>query len=113
MMFLHNRNFEIKGNTMKHFIIIIHYIESLDIVNGIRPHHREFLEKGYKNGTVLFSGPQVPRKGGIIAARGKTSEEVKKFFSEDPYQKEKAAEYQFIEFEPVHYQKFIEEWIAE
>jgi uncharacterized protein YciI len=96
---------------MKHFIILIHYIESVDKINEIRPRHRDFLEKGYKAGIVLFSGPQVPRIGGLIAAKSKTSEEVKKFFSEDPYQKEKAAEYQFIEYEPVHYQEFLKDWV--
>jgi len=98
---------------VKHFIIIIHYIESVDRINEIRPRHREFLEKGYSEGIVLFSGPQVPRNGGLIVAKGKSADEMKKFFSKDPYQKEKAAEYQFIEFEPVHYQKFMEEWISE
>ena len=98
---------------MKHFIILIHYIDTVDRINEIRPRHREFLEKGYSEGIVLFSGPQVPRTGGLIAARGKSTDEVKKFFSEDPYQKEKAAEYQFIEFEPVHYQEFMEHWISE
>lgn len=98
---------------MKHFIILIHYIESVDRINEIRPRHREFLEKGYSKRIVLFSGPQVPRTGGLIVARGKSADEVKQFFSDDPYQKEKAAEYQFIEFEPVHYQKFMEKWISE
>lgn len=78
---------------MKHFIIIIHYTKSVEKINEIRPRHREFLDKAYKNGIALFSGPQVPRTGGIIAARGKSIEEVKNFFNGDPYQKEKAAEY--------------------
>jgi uncharacterized protein YciI len=98
---------------VKHFIILIHYIDTVDRINEIRPRHREFLEKGYSEGIVLLSGPQVPRTGGLIAARGKSKEEVQKFFSEDPYKKEKAAEYQFLEFEPVHYQKFMEQWISE
>ncbi len=97
---------------MKHFIIIIHYIESVEKINDIRPRHREFLEKGYKDGIVLYSGPQVPRKGGLIAARGKSADEVKAFFSNDPYQKENAAEYEFIEFEPVHYQQFLKDWVG-
>ncbi len=95
---------------MKHFIIFIHYLESVEKIDEIRPRHREFLDKGYKDGIVLFSGPRVPRTGGLIAARGKTAEEVMAFFSNDPYQKEKAAEYQFIEFEPVHYQQFLKDW---
>ena len=97
---------------MKHFIIIIQYKVPEEKINEIRPRHREFLEKGYKEGIVLFSGPQVPRTGGLIAARGDSPDKIKEFFSNDPYQKEKAAEYQFIEFEPVHYQKFMEDWVA-
>ncbi len=96
---------------MKHFIILIHYTESIEKINEIRPRHREFLERGYTDGIVLYSGPRVPRTGGLIAARGNTAEEVKTFFSNDPYQKEKAAEYEFIEFEPVHYQEFLNDWV--
>jgi uncharacterized protein YciI len=96
---------------MKHFIILIHYKVSVQKINETRPRHREFLEKAYEKGITLFSGPQVPRTGGLIAARGNSMEEVKSFFKDDPYQKEKAADYQFIEFEPVHYQNFLEEWI--
>jgi uncharacterized protein YciI len=96
---------------MKHFIIIIHYNESVDKINAIRPRHREFLENGYRDGMVLFSGPRVPRTGGLIAARGKTSGEVRNFFSNDPYLKENAARYEFIEFEPVHYQEFLNDWV--
>jgi uncharacterized protein YciI len=96
---------------MKHFIILINYIESVQIINEIRPRHRIFLETAYEKGIVLFSGPQVPRTGGLIAARGGSLDEVKSFFEEDPYQKERAAEYQFIEFEPVHFQQFMDDWI--
>jgi len=96
---------------MKHFIIIIHYLEDIQRIKVIRPRHREFLDKAYKNGVALFSGPQTSQTGGIIAARGKTIEEIKKFFIEDPYQKERVAEYQYIEFEPVHYQSFLKEWV--
>ena len=97
---------------MKHFLIFIHYLESVEKIDEIRPRHSEFLDKGYKDGIVLFSGPLVPRTGGLIAARGETAEGVKEFFSNDPYQKEKAARYEFIEFEPVHYQEFLKDWVG-
>lgn len=96
---------------MKHFIIIIHYKVTSEKINEIRPRHRQFLEKAYEQEVALFSGPQVSGKGGIVAARGKTIEEVEKFFGDDPYIKEKAAKYQFIEFQPGHYQKCLENWI--
>jgi uncharacterized protein YciI len=98
---------------MRHFIILINYKVPEEKVNKVRLRHRKFLETGYEKGIVLFSGPQVPRTGGLIAARGVSLDEVKTFFEEDPYQKERAAEYQFIEFEPVHFQQFMDDWIKD
>ena len=98
---------------MKHFIIVITYTESTERINEVRPKHREFLEKAYEKNIALFSGPQVPKTGGLIAAKGNSIEEIKDYFSNDPYQKEKVADYKFIEFEPSHYQDFLETWIKE
>jgi hypothetical protein len=39
-------------------------------------------------------------------------EEIADFFSNDPYQKNNLAHYQFIEFNPVKHQKEITEWIG-
>lgn len=96
---------------MKHFIIIIHYLEAPKKISEVRPRHRKFLEGAYDKKVALFSGPQTSGKGGIIAARGKTLEEVEKFFGDDPYQIENVAKYQIIEFEPGHYQSFLDNWI--
>lgn len=96
---------------MKHFIILIHYLESPARISEIRPRHRKFLEKAYEQGIALFSGPQAGGKGGIIAARGKSFGDVEIFFKDDPYLNENVAKYQIIEFEPGHYQSFLENWI--
>lgn len=96
---------------MKHFIVEIIYKAPIEKINEVRERHRAFLETGYKKGVILMSGPQVPRTGGIIVARGESMEEISEFLSNDPYQKEKAAEYKFIEFVPVHHQDLIKEWI--
>lgn len=96
---------------MKHFVVEIIYKAPIEKINEIRDRHRAFLDTGYKQGVILMSGPQVPRTGGIIIARGNSMEEIDSFFSNDPYRKEKAAEYRFIEFTPVHYQDIIKEWV--
>ena len=96
---------------MKHYIIIIHYIESSEKIGEIRPRHSQFLETAYAQNIALFSGRQASGKGGIIAAKGESIDKIRNFFKDDPYQKEHAAEYQFIEFEPGHYQKFLEDWV--
>ena len=96
---------------MKHFIIIIHYLKAPEKISEVRPRHRKFLEGAYDKGITLFSGPQASGKGGIIAARGKSFEEVEILFRDDPYMKENVAKYQIIEFEPGHYQSFLDKWI--
>lgn len=96
---------------MKHFIVEIIYKAPIEKINEIRDRHREFLDKGYKQGLILMSGPQVPRVGGMIIARAESMDEIFQFLSDDPYQKEKVAEYKFTEFTPVHYQDNIKEWI--
>jgi uncharacterized protein YciI len=96
---------------MKHFIVEIIYKAPIERINEVRDRHRGFLDEGYSKGIILMSGPQVPRTGGIIIARGESMEDVFEFLSNDPYQKEKVAEYKFIEFTPVHHQEFMKEWI--
>jgi len=96
---------------MKHFIVEIVYKAPIEKINEVRDRHRAFLESGYEKGLILMSGPQVPRTGGMIVARAGSMEEIAEFLSNDPYQKEKVAEYIFTEFTPVHYQDIIKEWI--
>jgi uncharacterized protein YciI len=96
---------------MKHFIIFITYTASLNIIDEILPRHREFLQKGYDNKMLLFSGPQNPRIGGIVAARANSLKELEDFFKEDPYKINNAAAYRFIEFNPVKFQEILSEWI--
>lgn len=98
---------------MRHFFIEIIYKAELEEVARVRPLHREFLKKGYENGMLLMSGPQVPRIGGFAIARGETMEKVAEFFKDDPYQKEGVAKYEFMEINPVHHQDFMKEWLGD
>jgi uncharacterized protein YciI len=97
---------------MKHFIILIHYKKSVEEIDKILPLHREYLQKGYKEKLLLFSGPRIPRKGGIVAARAEDINTLKTFFDNDPYYLNSAAEYEFIEFKPVNKQDFLSEWFS-
>lgn len=95
-----------------HFIVIITYTVPFEQVSQHVSDHRSFLQVGYEKGMLLFSGPQNPKVGGIIVARGTSLEDIKQFMSDDPYLKRKIANYQFIEFEPLKSQSFMEDWIA-
>jgi len=98
---------------MKHFIIIITYTAPFEEINKILASHREFLQNGYDSNRILMSGPQNPKTGGIVIARGESEENLLNFFSNDPYKLNQVAEYRFIEFNPVKHQPFLTDWCKE
>lgn len=96
---------------MKHFIIDIIFKIPFEKIEPIVPEHRAFLQTGYDMGLLLYSGPKVPREGGIVAARAESFEEIQKFFAKDPYALHKAADHKIIEFNPVKHQEFAKNWV--
>ncbi len=82
------------------FIILVHYLQPLDVIETYLEAHRRFLDKYYEAGIFLMSGPQVPRTGGVILARGLTREELEQILSEDPFYQASVATYQIIMFTP-------------
>jgi uncharacterized protein YciI len=96
---------------MKHFVIEIIYKAPIEKIEAVLEEHRNFLQTGYEKGLLLMSGPQLPRIGGVVIARSNSMEEIAEFFSNDPYNLQGLVHYQYIEFNPVKRQDFIEEWI--
>lgn len=96
----------------RHFIILSTYTVPFEQLGENIAAHRAFLQTGYDMGTLLCSGPQNPKIGGVIIARGTSLEDVMQFMSEDPYNKKALATYQYIEFEPVKCQSFMGEWVG-
>jgi uncharacterized protein YciI len=45
---------------MKHFIVEIIYKAHIDKIEEVLTEHRNFLQRGYDEGKILMSGPQVP-----------------------------------------------------
>ena len=97
---------------MKHFIVEITYRVPAEELGDATAQHRQYLQAGYQAGTLLFSGPQIPRTGGIVVARAESFEELANFFSHDPYQVHGLADYRFVEFNPVFAQNFMKTWVA-
>lgn len=96
---------------MKHFIVEIIYKAAPEEIAKIRNEHREYLQKGYDNGTILMSGPQTPKIGGMLVMKGVSMEEIHSFFEKDPYNLAGLTEYVYFEFEPVMSQDFLKNWI--
>jgi uncharacterized protein YciI len=96
---------------MKHFMVEIVYTAPLEQVEQALSAHRAYLQGGYAQGILLMSGPQEPRTGGIVIARGSTKEDVVAFFKQDPYALEGVATHRVIEFIPKNFQPFLAAWI--
>lgn len=97
---------------MKHFIIEITYKVTFEELQDTLAAHRSFLDEGYAKGLLLMSGPQNPKKGGMVVARANEIEELKEYFSNDPYNTKGFAEYRFVEFTPVKNNPMIKDWLG-
>ena len=80
------------------FIIDIEYCADLDVIESIRPKHREFLSLGYKAGFLLASGPKASQNGGIIIGKFKNLESARDFTLKDPFYTHNVAKYEITEF---------------
>jgi uncharacterized protein YciI len=96
---------------MKHFIVEITYKVTFEELQNDMPAHRAFLDEGYAKGLLLMSGPQEPKKGGMVVARAKDEKEIIEYFEKDPYHTKNLAEHRFVEFTPVKYSELIKSWI--
>lgn len=86
------------------FIVIVNYKRSLNEVERYLQDHRAFLMDHYAEGDIITSGPQVPRKGGIILVRADDKETVRTIISHDPFFIYGIADYEIIEFTPTLFQ---------
>ncbi|RKP49119.1 YciI family protein [Trinickia fusca] len=82
------------------FIVMLHYLQPIPVVEQHVEQHRAFLDRHYAAGHFIASGPQVPRIGGVILAQGLTREALDQVLAEDPFYREGVAQYQVVEFVP-------------
>jgi len=80
------------------FVVDLNYIAPLEAIDAAMADHMKFLNKHYKLNAFIASGRKVPRTGGIILVLAKTREEVESIINEDPFIKNKLAEYRITEF---------------
>jgi len=82
------------------FVILLNYLKPLSEVDRFVAEHRAFLERHYASGHFLLSGRQEPRTGGVILARAPTRAEIETIVLSDPFNREKIARYEIVEFLP-------------
>ncbi len=96
--------------TQSIYIIELHYTAPIAELDVWLIAHRAYLDNSYKAGIFIASGPQHPRTGGVILARGVdndgdvvTRERLANIMDADPFMVNKVATYKIIEFNPVKY----------
>ncbi|NFR85928.1 MULTISPECIES: YciI family protein [unclassified Clostridium] len=93
------------------FIVNLTYIKSVEEVENHLEDHIVFLNKYYDSNNFICSGRKNPRTGGVILCNAKNMEEVKKIISEDPFNKNRIADYEIIEFQPTKYTEGFKEFV--
>ncbi len=80
------------------FVIELKYKVELDEIDALMKAHVAFLNKYYTAGNFIMSGRKVPRSGGIIIAQATDKKAIEKIMKQDPFYKNKLADFSITEF---------------
>jgi uncharacterized protein YciI len=98
---------------MKHFLLEGEHLVPFEELSDLLPKHREFLQRGYDAGFFLFSGPQIPARGGFLVARAESLARLEELFANEPFTKSGKMRFSRItEFNPVQHQALLKDWFA-
>jgi uncharacterized protein YciI len=93
-------------------MFLLTYKVPIEEVECVTPAHREFLDRAYKANNLLVSGPQAPRKGGVIVSLVKTRDEVDEIIKSDPFNLEGIADYNVFEFQALKFHPALESLVT-
>ncbi len=90
------------------FIVSIIYTSPLETIDEFVPEHIKFLDEQYRLGYFQLSGRKVPRTGGFILASVETQDKLNQILKNDPFYREKLADYEVTEVVPSKSSKKLE-----
>jgi uncharacterized protein YciI len=67
------------------YIVLLTYPASMDEIDSRTAAHRAYLDRYQREGVFVLAGPQVPRHGGVIMARGVDRKRLEEILDEDPF----------------------------
>jgi len=79
------------------FVIVIRYKVPLTQIDSALAAHRDWLDKGFRDGVFILAGPQNPRTGGVIMAQNTSREELLVRLGEDPFNKKGLSDFELID----------------
>lgn len=84
----------------KCFLALSEYLTSPDVRQARLADHRAWILQAYVSGLMLFSGPQEPPLGGVLAFRAPNRQVAEDFVMTDPFVISGVSSYRLIEFRP-------------
>jgi uncharacterized protein YciI len=57
-----------RGGGWVMIVITSKYIKPVEVIDALVADHRKFLDDCYKKSQLIYSGPQIPRVGGVLIA---------------------------------------------
>ncbi len=100
---------------MKYYVLEGSFAEVLPNASELKTaidEHLKYLQKGFRSGVILLSGPKEGAGGGVIVLKCNDSDEVEQFCSNDPLVQAGVQEYHVIEFTPYDYQQELKSWFS-
>ncbi|MBD5316210.1 MAG: GTP cyclohydrolase [Bacteroides sp.] len=85
------------------FIAIVNYKVSIEEVERNLADHRRFLDENFAKGHIITSGPQLPRKGGVIMLSAPDIDAARALLADDPFNVRGIADYTIVEFTPTKF----------
>ena len=80
------------------FLLLSRYVKPVEEIDRVLPAHRDFLDRHYKSGLFIVSGPLNPRTGGVILTADVPREQIDAVLAQDPFVTEGISEYEIVEF---------------
>jgi uncharacterized protein YciI len=96
------------NNIRNLFVVVLSYKVPLEKIDAFRSTHLDFLSNYYAKDCFIASGPQMPRKGGIIIAKCDSKDALQEILKQDPFAANDLATYEIIEFSPTKWSKEFE-----
>ncbi len=90
---------------MKFFLIHMTYTKPIEVVQEYTDRHRAYLRTKFDEGILLFSGPRVPRTGGVIFGKAEDVSVIEQMIAADPFRTNDIAAYEVIEVAPTTWAK--------
>ena len=95
---------------LKYYVLEGTFVENLPeqrVLNKAINDHLDYLDEGFKDGSILVSGPKIEVGGGIIIVK---CEDINKFCDEDPLVKAGIQQYRMTEFKLHKCQEYLDMW---